>query len=594
MEPRALLPARLRQVLRRRRSEPSPAPGVVPEWDEVAAEARNASRAGDWKLATSRWLGLVDRFADQTPEEGYVEAARALRRCGRWHEAADLLQLGVQDHPAWRRLVIEDARTVLRLYERSAEDERHGWKARLLDAERRLAEVRAEGRSTPRTLMAHGQVLVALRRWDAAVEIWGELGSSSPESRAVATLRRAEAQRLAGDLAAARALLDEVPAEARDDGYARERQLLTRRRGVWLADELVAHTYARLELGERVSLEEVLAPAIELRGWPSDRFPQLAPLARDLVTLFETTGTPPPPQDAERPVETEVPKFTTVFVAGFLYSGSGVVFDHLREQAGVGLPFGSRETGFLKKANHFGELAAAPADGPRLVRAILSNVMGFEQTGRSLLGFFRGEPGFEAAVGRTRELLSTWRLHLRDGPIAVEPLTHSIQAFLLENIAARAGDSRVLTINNAVIAHQLGYLRLVPGARAVAVFRDPRDQYVSQMLESPNALELEPFVEMMAHRYEAFERTLADSGLAARIVPVRFEEYVLDEGSRHRTLTRLGLEGPIEAGPVGDFRPDVSARNIGIHESHLTDAHRRVLEAGLLERYHALSTARWP
>jgi hypothetical protein len=157
----------------------------------------------------------------------------------------------------------------------------------------------------------------------------------------------------------------------------------------------------------------------------------------------------------------------------------------------------------------------------------------------------------------------------------------ALRCFLDGALSLRAvASAGPVLLNNAIVAHQLDRLALHGDGRAVAVFRDPRDQYVSQLLESPFPHGCDEFVPLMEERLLGFERLLA-SPVGERVLPVCFERYVAEEDARATVVDWLGLD-PAGFDPEREtFDPARSSRNVGIHRDHHSSAeieqiHRRL------------------
>lgn len=551
--------------------------------------ATEAAAAGRWEEARDLWRSALDAGPTSAPAI-YRSLAKALRKTGEHAQAAEVLAAGRAHHPDDLGLLTDDARTCLRQYRASDEDERHTWKQRLLAAETELLDRFELDRLSKAALTTLGDVSIALRRWPTAIAVWARVAAEHPDRRTLARARLAAAQRQAGDLDSARATLAEVPPEGREHPeFQAELTALEKQLGRHAADQLVAHAFVRLELGLDPNLGETLPLALVTRGHPRPRVQRLQPLVDELArhavsdaspATADLTSSSTPSQDCRR----------VLHVCGFLYSGSGAVFDHLRERDDVHLPFSTREVGFLKKANDLGSLVEAGSPSPlRVAAAVAASGLGFGQTGRPLLGYASGsDAALDRFVALARTLLRRLAAARRDDDTAAA--TAAVRDYLDAVVADLTPADRTALLNNAIIGHQLQRLRLFTDARAVAVLRDPRDQFISQALESPNAMDAAPFVRMMEQRLVALETLLADPELAPRLVVVRFEDFVTDPDLRADVERRLGLPSDVARDERRHFRPEVSRRNIGIHTAAGDPATVAMVEHGLLDRVRALTT----
>lgn len=545
-----------------------------PDPDALAA-ARAASAARDWGRAATAWGAIAGH-----PEvailgaEPFAELGRA-RRLRRDLEAAqEAVERGravVGDDPS---LAVEAGRIALRGYAASEEDDRYVWKARLLDARVWLRAARDDGTVTKPGLSTAAEIELVLRRWPEAIALSEQLAARYPDRADEAALRRATASRLAGDLAAARAALDELSAEAagRDDAHQAARTLAANERNAE-AEETFRQASERWHAGERGALGAAIPAALAGKGNPAARVARLLPVVQDLHDFLDAAHdgdlTPPAsPSPAEvgdhRPV---------VCVSGFLYSGSGAVFDLLRGYPRFHTPFADKETGFLKKPGHLATIVEE-GSGPRrpdpavVADAVLASAFGFGQTGRHLLGWVRGDDErVDRLAGQLRwlvaELRRTWAEHGDDPGRADGEARRALRTFLDAVVADRTPPGSAALLNNPIVGHQLDRVDLFTHGVAIPVLRDPRDQYVSQKLESPYAMACDDFVAMMRDRYTRILGTLRDAELRPRLFPVRFERFVEDGSLRRELLTWLGEDPGAPAPPT--FRPERSRANIGIH-----------------------------
>jgi hypothetical protein len=522
---------------------------------------------------------------------------QAQRRAGEIEAAAATAATGLELWPDDPQLVLEDARTVHRLYRESTEDERHTWKARLLTAAGQLTTVRDAGNATKGARITEAEICTTLRRWPEATELWMAIAERYPDRRAGALLRTAEAQRRAGALQEARRTLDQAEdemGEARE--YRAELARLARYTGRQVAEGLASLSDLRVRLGHADVVRSAIPEALRAVGHPPELVEQVRPIVESLGRLldaYQGTVTHPelgPRAPSPAPGATPDPPAARpcILVSGFLYSGSGAIFDDLGRFENVQPAFGGREVGFLKKPGNLGMLldaAASPPGPPLVARSVVASIFGFGQTGRPLLEYFEEEDELTGLVERTTQLVADLGQLWERGIGGAEPLSTVLARFLDGVLADLTSPHHIVMLNNAVIGHQLDRLRLFARARAAAVVRDPRDQYVSQRLESPNSMPCGAFIEMMTDRYDALTRLTADPDLGPRIEVVSFEDYVTDPRVRERTRERLFLED--DPGPVTGtgFRPEISRRNIGVHRDYPLQREIVAVEEALHARY---------
>ena len=126
-------------------------------------------------------------------------------------------------------------------------------------------------------------------------------------------------------------------------------------------------------------------------------------------------------------------------------------------------------------------------------------------------------------------------------------------------------------------------LECLPGARMIAVTRDPRDQFVSRSLEAKarDTKGVGRFIKASRVTLEAFRGDVARFGLSDRVTEVAFEDFVADPALRRATAKGLGLD-PARLVEERHFVAAESARNIGIHRGHARQAVIRKIERELM------------
>jgi tetratricopeptide (TPR) repeat protein len=546
----------------------------------LVEQAELATAAGDLDEAVVRWEYLAAGAAGTPPLRAFLAASEAHRAQGDVDRAAAVVEQGRLRYPDARSLIVADAQISLRRYREVDEDEAFAWKIRLVHLAAALEEREESGSRTE--LAALAEVALELRRWDVAARVWGRIAERHPQRADKVWLRQAEAYRQARDFPAAREALAKVdPAAVGAGKYATEVRRLGHRLGRWVTDEVSDYLKLVLSSGEPEQLGRLIEGALLLRGRSLETVADSRTLIEELAAL--AAGTDSPDRLEIRPSVEEPPGGTcprkVVLVSGFLYSGSGAVFDHLRQYACVDLPFSVRETGLLKKPDHLGVLFASESRAteafPRaVVRCVLASVFGLGQTGRSLLEFFPGpEPSTAQLLWSTRRLVADARgacEQAADGGLAVVPreaVESCLRRFCDDVIAMLSAPGRMAVLNNAILGHELDLMTVFSDAKAVGVFRDPRDQYVSQLYESPNAMPCDAFIEMMEGRFDRFASLLADPRFVGRLRGVSFEDHVLDAAARKRFDDWLGIPGDEEK-VRETFFPQKSARNIGVHRQH--------------------------
>jgi tetratricopeptide (TPR) repeat protein len=582
-------------------------------------QAEIAMRAKDWPRASALWATSLDLAQDRAPSRVWVQLSRAGRFSGSWDQAATAVVEGRARFPDDVDLLIEDAWVSVNRYRSVGEAEAHAWKSRITYLAPSLEKILEEGGKRRRVLSALGEVQLTLRQWNEAIVTLQALRDEFPDYGQTATLKLAAAHRQSGDFTAARLALANLSGAVKDSArYGREVRRLNKQFTRWAAAEAASLATMRFELGDLDEMYNLVLGALSIRGYSESAVELSIPLIQQLRAWDEATeltgrdvsrgtGIESPHKSAIGVNRGNEPFSQVISVSGFLYSGSGAILDYFRQHAGVSLPFGVSETGFLKKSGNLALLLESEAldlgsMGPLVVEVILSSVFGLGQSGRALAEFFLEERGdlqqgdigmshlMALSVDLVRSIAAEAALAARAGRGSVDGrrIEMHLRTYLNSVIAKRSGDAPVSVLNNAIIGHELDRIRLLSEAKGIAVFRDPRDQYVSQRLESPYALSSVEFIEMMKARYLQFAAIQEDVTLSARIRAVCFEDFVSSEAYRERLLSWAGLEGPAREIEQTLFFPDVSQRNVGIHRAYQSQPEVARVQKELGEYYHAV------
>jgi lipopolysaccharide biosynthesis regulator YciM len=595
--------------------------GLLREYAEVATASKQ------WDNAARRWQRVLEARPDRADAKTWSRLVAALRSSGRGESALDALTRARADHPSDLGLLLEDALTSLGEYGRAGEDARHAWKERLVAAEQQLSSTEDEAYASKRATRVLGNLQLRLRQWDAAAATWREVELRFPDRHTEACLKQARAHRSAGKEAAARSALPEgdparhgagraedhfvaawealdrvdPAAAAMSEHYRAETRALAAQYGKWSANHAGVCTRLLYAAEKPEAADDRLRGALLTRGYTPSQIREMAPILEELKRLITSgdarTSKTPTPQNKIESSSQSAPERPIVLISGFLYSGSGAAYDYLRQHSSAAEPFGTHELWVLKKTNNFGQLlveANRLAERfPRVALAsILTNVWGFGQMSYPLSVYF--EDGtvpladFSSSVCTLVTELTGLVQASPNGTYVERPgVEIALQKFFADMIRLLTPPDKTPLLNNVVPAFQLlDYMGLFNGSRAVVVGRDPRDQYVSQRLESPYSRGCDDFVAMMHDRYDDFDE-LIGSHLRDRVFPVRFENFVSDRAVREETTAWTGLS-PFS--PAGDQSFDAarSQRNVGIFRNHPARDEIEMIAEELMPRYESL------
>jgi hypothetical protein len=454
---------------------------------------------------------------------------------------------------------------------------------------------------TLQDLVLSARLAERIKLW-AEARRWWDACLNHPE-----TDKRAQAQALAGI----------IRADRNEDRHEEVNEFLATQPPELRAAKPVIKEVQRLEsdflmrramqLGHRARLSIVqndvseasrsLREALRHSGTPCESEGVLAEFVAGLVSVLHPesnashrTSADPSPwgwlgwSPLQRPV---------ILVSGFGWSGSGAVVDYLREVDGVHLAFARPELSCFE-ANPPTTSARQVLDAHRdgedwraaLVDFVLTSVVGVSfpvedvrSHGRlrekSLLGHLgRGIESADRVLTATTALLAAIRQQAApSGRVPGPEVVAAFRTFFSYTLAlALQGEQEQqrLLLDNAMHAYNFDLLAVMPDVDAIAVLRDPRDQFVSRAMEKDPARRdlwsIENFVRSRSRLMEKFELACADLPSHSRLLPVSFESFVSDEAARLEVLAHVGVSRPAETRPR-HFIPESSARNVGIHRS---------------------------
>lgn len=497
------------------------------------------------------------------------------------------------------------------------------------EAEDELDALLRKGHDNLRIRKLHALAASNREAWNLAIARWQkvlDLGDGPlPRSRQ----RLARAYRATGQFGAAREMLEQARTEGlKRRRYRRSRKRLNRQYSQVERLELGEEFLTALEKGEKKPAQEALIAWLEEglpgadEGLPRSVLKELPELVAELLALDQQAreadtgsatalamhwfrrlrgiGSRGGPRGGPRGDVGSTGEPLVILSCGFGWSGSGAVTDFLQDYQAVETLFGRAELAWFHSshgndaAGLFEQLRRGPAGYLAGVRDfILTHLLGLDLLARSL-GEGEGERGVEGAPARlqrartVRDRAVVWGFVDEDADFggfvsalrefsgalrgirparldAPQRIEAAFRDFLSKVVGLRRSAQAVCLLNNAIKAYRLSLVRLLPEARVIPVFRDPRDMYVSRALESPRGV-LPPreYVRALRRRDRDYRRALRDPAIAERVMPVRFEDFVLEPERRTALLEQLGMD-PRAPRHKTRFRPERSRGNIGIH-----------------------------
>ncbi len=318
---------------------------------------------------------------------------------------------------------------------------------------------------------------------------------------------------------------------------------------------------------------------------------------------------------AQRPSEAAKRPLTTsgrIAIAGFYYSGSGAVKDHLRGFARVDVwpPVG--ELRIIKFPGGFADLGRRlQLRGQLRAKDLVDHYL--HLIGRKLTST---PPGvydkWEVVNANSRRLLRrseetagylevcltsflTLVEEALDSQLDEESLSAHSRAWLARALDAAATDIGVdhLVIDQVVTGWRLELARYLPPSSFVLVHRDPRDQFaeVREVIKQPGRSSRRRSPRQFAKSYRAHQLQAAEQipwleqRLGHRVLRVSFEDFVLDhevQAARIQEFVGLQEREPSER----RFDPAVSRRNVGKHVAMVSKEEVHLLGELLREYLH--------
>jgi hypothetical protein len=303
----------------------------------------------------------------------------------------------------------------------------------------------------------------------------------------------------------------------------------------------------------------------------------------------------------ERPLDPD----QRLFLSGYFYSGSGAVFDFLKDHEGCVAWRPGGEVRLIKFPGGLHALARKHARKGKLSTKSLVDLY-LHLCGRRIVTVPKGTYDRWKMVNRNSRkvhratiargyLMRCYEQYLdliersRQGPIDVGELEERLRQWVRVAFDAAAADADAdrLIIDQAVTAWRLPMARLAPPSTFIVVHRDPRDQFVEakEVLSRPGRRSTTPFdfAATYRQRKRAADRAIPmlEREYGHRFLRMSFEDFVVEhERSAAWLVDQLGLENVRRTG--SSFDPAVSRQNVGKHRRELRPTERAVLTAMLL------------
>jgi hypothetical protein len=306
-------------------------------------------------------------------------------------------------------------------------------------------------------------------------------------------------------------------------------------------------------------------------AWPARRLGGIAAL----LAALGISGLVDPSADAAEPSTNVATHPALVFCGGFKWSGASAVRDYLCDFETVASfpatlrPFSDPEFSIRSLSDHFEE-----ARDTRSRTKLLREARGFVL--EKILGLNPGEVSSRRADAKWKTSVAALGNRPLDdifggsGKRFVHALLTAQDEFprqalqdLVAGIAAATTppDTRVCVMDSVLRAPDCAMLGLMAKASMLAVFRDPRDMYVTHVVRGGWTQGVEPYIAELAGMLAKW-----NAGSGPDVTRVQYERFILS--SRYRTeIGRQVLRSGGTLRATTGFDAADSVTNIGIHSN---------------------------
>jgi len=323
-------------------------------------------------------------------------------------------------------------------------------------------------------------------------------------------------------------------------------------------------------LGQSTASRFSFAQALSLSGAPEKAIPEW------LAAFDAIAGTVA--GDAENNgvttvVDTVLP-VRKIVVSGMYWSGSGALYDYLREFRQI-----SSVPGELRLWKEDGlclnDLAHGFGDAHRF-NDNLFRFLTLALAGNSPVANWREQLAVQYALATMRSDIHgryarACRLFIEEAAMLARNQNSPHNSFI--DVAARfsdrlakywaGNDASIVLFDNIVHIGGIEAISLLGNAIALCSFRDPRSNFVARWYENPRFhRDVGRYIEYYRDTRERFEAAMAGSAeFASRVRSIRFEDFILSETYRDELAVSCGLD--LDQREKGRYlKPRASHRNV--------------------------------
>ena len=271
-----------------------------------------------------------------------------------------------------------------------------------------------------------------------------------------------------------------------------------------------------------------------------------------------------------------------IFISGMGWSGSGAVFDYLKEY-----------NAFYSVEKEFSHLSRGVS-----IKTVLDNInkndfqnkiidlfkytlfsTGVPETGeeaRAVLNNIFIKENYAGSYAENNYLLLNNLYWLSNKKNSNEYNIKEIVTNYLDSIinSLVTDDKNFVLLNNVVTIQDLLFLNYIEDHYTLCSVRDPRATYVSKSLEKRRSdIDVNDFINEYRSKRKHFEKIIGENLIkTGTVVEVQFEEFVLSEELRKKVYRKLDDSDSIQNKYLF-FKPWKSEKNIDIYK-HFSYQHR--------------------
>jgi len=437
------------------------------------------------------------------------------------------------------------------------------------------------------------RVLDKLGHRQDAVSSWKALHTQAVAAFDLASFGLGSAYAKAGELTKASELLSSISSQFKDT------EKLAKMRGSIENDLSIESAMNEAETvldsvapdADRDEGHRLLASALrksQLNYCKDDRVARMLANAYDVACAFAGGRVETAPTDnltqyraLQGPVTVRRDGARVICTAGFSWSGSGAVTDMLSGYENVGVGLSGRELNIFRfYTDVLGIFDRGGFSGRELLYLLIGPVLGIVVDKRQLT-LRRGRSLFKAhadAGGDISGLISACEDLIREiaGTAGIideaERAARALAALRRFCNAAldsvRVDSTKFTLLNNIILGVHIRQFALFDDVIAIAVKRDPRDQYVSQIYDKPRFAmpSVDEFIKGVRAGRQQFEKAMAGLNLQDRVIELNFEDFVLNASVREKLLRELQID-PVRRSDTSLFDASASAKNVGIYKN---------------------------